>query len=93
MFIQDQLPHERVNDENLAYYKAIGVDYLTIYPPPQFAEYSEKLDYLKAKRRQAERHGLPPTWKTFASMLQSRATPTTWRSTTRKATVPIRSGF
>ena len=34
MFIQDQLPWEQVNDENLTFFKAIGVDYLTINPAP-----------------------------------------------------------
>lgn len=58
MFIQDQLPHQRVTDENLAYYKAIGVDYLTIYPPPALESYAEMVDYFKTTRRQAEKHGL-----------------------------------
>jgi hypothetical protein len=34
MRIQDQLNHANVNDENLAFYRAIGVDDLTVYPPP-----------------------------------------------------------
>lgn len=58
MFIQDQLPHQRVTDENLAFYKAIGVDYLTIYPPPALRAYADMVDYFKTTRRQAERHGL-----------------------------------
>lgn len=58
MFVQDQLPHQRVTDENLAYYKAIGVDYLTIYPPPALDSYAEMVDYFKTTRRLAEKHGL-----------------------------------
>ena len=34
MYIQDQLPHDRITDDNLSYYKAIGVDYLTVNSPP-----------------------------------------------------------
>jgi mannonate dehydratase len=58
MFIQDQLPHDRINDETLSYYKAIGVDYLTIYPPPQLSAYGDMLDYFKTMRHQVESHGL-----------------------------------
>lgn len=58
MYIQDQLPHSQVNDDNLRYYKAIGVDYLTVYPPPELHSYDEIVAYLKATRALAERHGL-----------------------------------
>jgi mannonate dehydratase len=63
MFIQDQLPHGQVNDDNLAFFKAIGVDYLTVYPPPfgqhgDLSSSQEMTDYLKAVRKQAESHGL-----------------------------------
>lgn len=58
MFIQDQLPHHRVTDENLAFFKSIGVDYLTIYPPPALSAYRDMVDYFKGVRRQAESHGL-----------------------------------
>ena len=34
MFIQDQLPDSQLTDDNLSFFKAIGVDYLTINPPP-----------------------------------------------------------
>jgi mannonate dehydratase len=63
MRIQDQLNHAHLNDENLAFYRAIGVDDLTIYPPP-FGHHgdqttrAEMADYLKQVRKQAENHGL-----------------------------------
>jgi mannonate dehydratase len=58
MFIQDQLPHGAINDENLRFYKAIGVDYLTVNPLPERTEYTTMVDFLTATRALAERHGL-----------------------------------
>ena len=65
MFIQDQLNHAHVTDENLAFYKAIGVDYLTINPPPfaagitgELSSRQEMTDYLIQVRDQAASHGL-----------------------------------
>ena len=58
MFIQDQLPADRVNDENLSFYKAIGVDYLTVYPPPTFHDIGEMADYFIKIKKLAESHGL-----------------------------------
>lgn len=58
MFIQDQLPADRVDDEHLSFYKAIGVDYLTIYPPPDFHTLEEMLEYFQKMKGRAESHGL-----------------------------------
>ena len=58
MFIQDQLTAGRVNDDNLQFYKAIGVDYLTIYPPPEFDSGEEYTTYYALMRKLAESHGL-----------------------------------
>jgi mannonate dehydratase len=65
MYIQDQLNHAHVNDENLAFYKAIGVDYLTINPPPfaagiqgSMVTRKEMATYLIDVRKLAETHGL-----------------------------------
>ncbi len=63
MRIQDQVNHAHLTDENLAFYRAIGVDDLTIYPPPfghhgDLQTRAEMADYLKDVRRQAENHGL-----------------------------------
>lgn len=58
MFIQDQLPWEQVNDANLSFFKAIGVDYLTINPAPDLRDGADRSDYWLAMRRLAESHGL-----------------------------------
>jgi mannonate dehydratase len=63
MRIQDQLNHAHVNDEDLAFYRAIGVDDLTVYPPPfggaeGLHTRAEMAGYLQTVRRQAESHGL-----------------------------------
>jgi mannonate dehydratase len=63
MRIQDQLNHANVNDENLAFYRAIGVDDLTVYPPPfggsdGLQTRAEMTAYLKKVRLKAESHGL-----------------------------------
>lgn len=58
MYIQDQLPWDQVNDENLSFFKAIGVDYLTIYPAPEVSDGADRSDYWRAMRRLAEKHGL-----------------------------------
>lgn len=58
MYIQDQLPWDQVNDEKLAFFKAIGVDYLTIYPAPDLRDGADRLDYWLAMKKLAESHGL-----------------------------------
>lgn len=67
MLIQDQLPHDQVDDEHLSFYRAIGVDYLTIYPPPfgraarggaALRDRAEMAEYLRRARRLTETHGL-----------------------------------
>jgi mannonate dehydratase len=58
MFIQDQLPWEQVNDANLAFFKAIGVDYLTINPAPDLRDGADRSDYWLAMKKMAEAHGL-----------------------------------
>lgn len=72
MLIQDQLPHGQVDDEHLSFYRAIGVDCLTIYPPPfgvapgaggaappgGLRGRRDMTDYLGQARRLVESHGL-----------------------------------
>ncbi|MDP6700572.1 MAG: mannonate dehydratase [Candidatus Latescibacteria bacterium] len=59
MYIQDQLPHNRITPENLAYYKAIGVDYLTINSLPlDLQSYGAMVEFLGGARALAEQHGL-----------------------------------
>ena len=60
MYIQDQLPHDRVTDDNLSYYKAIGVDYLTVNSLPlNLHTYSEMVEYLREVRARAEKKRPP----------------------------------
>lgn len=64
MTIQDQLPWDQVNDENLGFLRAIGVDYLTIYPPPDPLEMHRQPDYWQRTRAQVESHALQ--WRNVA---------------------------
>lgn len=58
MTIQDQLHWEQVNDENLSFLKAIGVDYLTVYPAPDVSDGRDRTEYWLRLRELAESHGL-----------------------------------
>ena len=59
MTIQEQLAWDKVDDETLAYIKAIGVDYLTIYPTPEdLSDGKDRLSYWKACVKKAEAQGL-----------------------------------
>ena len=67
MLIQDQLPGDQINDENLSFLRAIGVDCLSLNPVPfaatgrgesRLSAFAEMRDYLLAKRELAEKHGL-----------------------------------
>jgi len=58
MMIQDQLPLARVNDEHLSFFKAIGVDYLTVHLPLDFWTGQDRTDDCRAMRKLAEAHGL-----------------------------------
>jgi len=58
MKIQEQLAWDQVNDEVLSFFKAIGVDYLTIYPSPDMRDGQDRTDYWQAMRKLAEDHGL-----------------------------------
>ena len=66
MLIQDQLPGDSISDDQLSFFKGIGVDYLTLNPVPfptsgggpQLFTFAQMRDYLLTKREMAERHGL-----------------------------------
>jgi mannonate dehydratase len=68
MLIQDALPAHKVDDENLSFFKAIGVDYLTIDPAPLAAsgqhavpalkDPREMEDYFRKTRALVESHGM-----------------------------------
>ena len=78
MLIQDQLPWDQVNDENLSFFKAIGVDYLTINPAPDLRDGADRTDYWIAMRKLAESHGLKlqntacPGWDELTLVLPDR---------------------
>jgi len=59
--IQEHLPAEAVTDENLSFFRAIGVDALSIYPPPQMDGPSEMVDYCLSMKRRTEANGLKLT--------------------------------
>jgi mannonate dehydratase len=58
MLIQEQIAWHQVNDENLAFLKTIGVDYLTIYQTPDMRDGEDRTEYWWQMRRLAEKHGL-----------------------------------
>jgi mannonate dehydratase len=58
MIIQDQLPLSQVNDDSLSFFRAIGVDYLTVHAPLDFWEGEDRTDFWKGLRTQAESRGL-----------------------------------
>ncbi|MBK35222.1 MAG: hypothetical protein CME26_06785 [Gemmatimonadetes bacterium] len=59
MTIQEQLPWHQVDDETLSYFKAIGVDYLTINPTPDtLSDGKDRLQDWLRYRDLAESNGL-----------------------------------
>ena len=58
MKIQEQLAWNQVTDENLSFYKAIGVDYLTIYPSEDMRDGVDRTDLWKQRVQMVESHGL-----------------------------------
>ncbi len=58
MTIQDQIPLAQATDENMAFFRAIGVDLLTVHAPLDFWEGEDRTDFWKEMRRRAESHGL-----------------------------------
>ena len=61
MTIQEQLSWEQVNDETLSFFKAIGVDYLTVNPAPDMRDGKDRSDYWQSVKVLAESHGLQLT--------------------------------
>ena len=61
MYIQDQLPHDSITDDNLSYYKVIGVDYLTINSLPlDLHTYPEMVEFLRGVRAPRRKKRPPP---------------------------------
>src|SRR5207245_1975146 len=49
---------DQVNDENLSFFKAIGVDYLTVNPPPDMSDGRDRTEFWQGLAAMAEKHGL-----------------------------------
>lgn len=58
MTIQDQMPLAEINDENLSFFKAIGVDYLTVNLPPEISDGQDRSELWQSIRDLARKHGL-----------------------------------
>jgi mannonate dehydratase len=58
MKILDQLAWKDVNDENLNFYKAIGVDYLLVHVPPEMADGQDHTEEFKRLKSFVAEHGL-----------------------------------
>jgi mannonate dehydratase len=59
MYIQEQLPYDQINDDTLSFFKAIGVDYLTVNSaPPGIREGKDLTEYWGDLKKLAESHGL-----------------------------------
>ena len=61
MKIQEQLPHTRLDDETLSFYKSLGVDDITVQPAPEMRDGVDRTDYWRAARRLVESHGMQLT--------------------------------
>ena len=58
MTIQDQLALDQVNDENLSFFKAIGIDYLAVHPGPDMSDGLSSTECWLSTRDLVESHGL-----------------------------------
>ena len=59
MTIQEQLPWTHIDDDNLSFFKAIGVDYVTINPsPPNLRDGVDRTDFWKEMSKRVDSHGM-----------------------------------
>jgi mannonate dehydratase len=58
MTIQEHLAWNQVNDENLSFFKAIGVDYLAVNPAPDASDGQDRTEFWREMRGLVESHGL-----------------------------------
>src|SRR5262249_17940656 len=58
MFLQDQLAWDQVNDENLSFFRAIGIDFLAIHPAPDLSDGRDWTAEWRRAPEPAEAHGL-----------------------------------
>lgn len=56
--IQEQLPHTRLDDETLAFFKALGVDYVAVNPAPDMRDGEDRREYWAWARTLVESHGM-----------------------------------
>ena len=62
MYIQEQLPWDQINDDTLSFFKAIGVDYLTVNAiPHDVREGTDRTELWRDVKTMAESHGLKLT--------------------------------
>jgi len=58
MTIQEYIAWNQVNDENLSFLKAIGVDYLAFYPAPDMSDGKNRAEFWLKTRDLVESYGL-----------------------------------
>ena len=58
MTIQEQLRPANLEAETLSFYKAIGVDYVSVVADPEVMDGADRLDYWRGARRLVESHGM-----------------------------------
>ena len=58
MFIQEQLPHTKLDSDTLSFFKALGVDYVAVNPAPEMRDGADRLDYWRGARKLVESHGM-----------------------------------
>jgi mannonate dehydratase len=61
MTIQEQLRWDQVNDENLSFFKAIGVDYVTVNPAMDVSDGVDRTEFWRDMKKLVESHGLKLT--------------------------------
>ncbi len=58
MKLMDHLGWGEVTDENLNFFKALGVDYLMVHLPPEIADGTDRAEEFRRLKRRVENHGL-----------------------------------
>jgi mannonate dehydratase len=58
MTIQDHLAWDQVNNDNLSFFKAIGIDDLTVNPAPDMSDGVDRAEFWREMKNLVESHGL-----------------------------------
>ena len=61
MRIQEQIGYQLLDDENMAFFKVLGVDDVAVNPGPDMRDNVDRLAYWKEKRKLVESHGMKLT--------------------------------